>query len=30
MEEGQKTVEEALAEIHQVADNALKEGGCIC
>ena len=30
MEEGQKTVEEALAEIHQVADIALKEGGCIC
>ena len=30
MEEGQKTVAESLAEIHQVADNALKEGGCIC
>ncbi len=30
LEEGQKTVEEALAEIHQVADIALKEGGCIC
>ena len=30
MEEGQKTVAEAIAEIHQVADIALKDGGCIC
>ena len=30
LEEGQKTVAESLAEIHQVADIALKEGGCIC